>query len=225
MLVFVNMHRELGVKLVFSMNKSQSCQLYRNCLQIRLASGSSYHTDLLSCFFCCDWNSDKWGSLISFSWMMQDKLPVRVAFQQCHYEQWLHVIIFFHLMKSITLPATINLLLYFFYKYRFKWWYSAVLPVCLSLKYLVCMKLFIVTLIFALHVFIRTPSALPPLPPEGNSDSGKWDSWFEGETSACGRSAGLRRGSEWHKRMHTGEEEWIEFLMFIDGWVRWRWVC
>lgn len=31
----------------------------------------------------------------------------------------------------------------------------------------------------------------------GNGDSGKWNSWFEGETSACGRRARIWRGSEW----------------------------
>lgn len=56
------------------------------------------------------------------------------------------------------------------------------------------------------------------LPPLGNSDSGKWDSRFEGETSACGRSAGLRRGSERDKRMHTGKDGWMEYLIFTDGW-------
>lgn len=95
--------------------------------------------------------------------------------------------------------------------------------------------------VFRMHSAINNnnlyPSCLnlPPSPhllsfflsPLGNSDSGKWDSWFEGETSACGRSAGFWRGSEWNKRMYTGKNEWIdgrmEFLMFIDAWVRWSW--
>lgn len=98
---------------------------------------------------------------------------------------------------------------------------------CCLYVYLVCVKLFIVALIFAHCVFIpSTPRPPPPLsPPVGNSDSGKWDSWFEGETSACGRRAGLRRGSEWDKRMHTGEDESIEFLMCIDGWFKGRRLC
>lgn len=39
----------------------------------------------------------------------------------------------------------------------------------------------------------------------GNSDSGKWTPWFEGETSACGRRARIWGGSERDQRLHTGE--------------------
>lgn len=88
-------------------------------------------------------------------------------------------------------------------------------------RYSVCIELLII-LIFALPVCIfcislHTHSQFLSL--LGNSDSWKWDSWFEGETSARGRSAGLWRGSEWNKGMHTGEDGWTEFLMFIGGRV------
>lgn len=51
-------------------------------------------------------------------------------------------------------------------------------------------------------------------PPVGNGDSGKWNPWFEGETSARGWRARIWRGSERDQRLRTGEiDDREEILM------------
>lgn len=85
------------------------------------------------------------------------------------------------------------------YVWEKKWYYNRLVCFCIQR---------LVMIMFALPDSICPSISLSP--PLGNSDSGKWDSWFEGEASTCGRSARLWRRSKRDKRMHTGEDRWVD---------------
>ena len=144
------------------------------------------------------WNNFCWNNFVSLTGTPSRLYLIHVLFYDDHRIKCLSFNVLYQLLKSL-ISGQLKM---------FK---------CIFVRFL---------FLFSLHTAINhtnlCPSCLhlypyhsPSFPsPLGNSDSGKWDPWFEGETSACWRSAGLRRSSKWDKRMHTGEDGWTEWIDF-----------
>lgn len=143
----------------------RSIDLQSGSLKVRAAShieitvrffgmcGSSYRTSLHSCLFCSDWNVINGPHWFPFrGWC---RISCLSALLSSSLSSYFTLLFFFHLIADRRLLCDCQPLLSFLHK--------NLLGRCCSSAYSVCVKLFIVALIFALCAFYPASPLCSPL--------------------------------------------------------------